>query len=298
MMALKQKITLAFIALSLLQVNAQDIHYVRKQLERLCGPEFHGRGYYKNGDSLAADYLAHQFKGFGLESFASDYFQDYSFNVNSLEEVSVIINGTPLEFGTDFMMHPSSGSLTGSFEPVMVDAALMQSPSRMLQRLSDAGAHPFIILDSLGLDNPDLYRFVKTILLSGHMGISGVMEVFPDTPIGRVGRGEYSGPSVQINRKAVPEFIDNVQIDVKNRYYENYPTRNVIGFIPGKSEKVIIFTAHYDMLGAFGEGNYFPGASDNGSGTSMVLDLARQFSKGKKPYYSVAFMLFSEKKQV
>ena len=47
------------------------------------------------------------------------------------------------------------------------------------------------------------------------------------------------------------------------------------------------------MLGSFGEGNYFPGASDNGSGTSMVLDLARHFSMERKPYYSVAFMLFS-----
>ena len=70
-------------------------------------------------------------------------------------------------------------------------------------------------------------------------------------------------------------------IDVKNRYYENYPTQNVIGFIPGRSEKVIVFTAHYDMLGSFGEGNYFPGASDNASGTAMVLDLARHFSIGR-----------------
>ena len=54
-----------------------------------------------------------------------------------------------------------------------------------------------------------------------------------------------------------------------------------------------MFTAHYDMIGSFGEGNYFPGASDNGSGTAMVLDLARHFSSGRKPFYSVAFMLFS-----
>lgn len=38
---------------------------------------------------------------------------------------------------------------------------------------------------------------------------------------------------------------------------------------------------------------YFPGAPDNGSGTAMVLDLARYFSFGKKPFYTIAFMLFS-----
>jgi len=293
MMTLKQKITLTFIALSLLNVNAQDVQYVRKQLERLCSPEFHGRAYYQRGDSLAADYLAQQFEGFGLESFASDYFQHYSFNVNSLEKLSVKINGKLLEFGTDFMIHPSSSSLSGSFKPVLIDASLMKSPEHMVRQLSEAGAHPFIVLDSLGLDNPELYRFIKTIALSEQMGISGLIEICSVLPIGRVGRSVYQGPCIQLNREAVSDPIENIVIDVKNKYYENYPTQNVIGFIPGKSEKIIVFTAHYDMLGSFGEGNYFPGASDNGSGTSMVLDLARHFSMEKKPYYSVAFMLFS-----
>jgi Zn-dependent M28 family amino/carboxypeptidase len=91
----------------------------------------------------------------------------------------------------------------------------------------------------------------------------------------------------------VPGDIEKVRIDIRNTYTENYGTRNIIGYIPGSTEQFIVFTAHYDMLGSFGQGNYFPGASDNGSGTAMVLDLARHFSKGKKPYYSVAFMLFS-----
>jgi aminopeptidase YwaD len=67
MIRLKQKITLVFFIFSILNVNAQDIKYVRKQLERLCSPEFHGRAYYKRGDSIAADYLAAQFKTFGLK---------------------------------------------------------------------------------------------------------------------------------------------------------------------------------------------------------------------------------------
>ncbi len=259
----------------------------------MCSPEFHGRAYYNRGDSIAADYLAAQFKSFGLKFYGPDYLQDYSFNVNSLEEVSVKINGEPLEFGVDFMMNPSSGSLTGSFEPVLIDAALMKSPGKMVQLLLDAGDQPVIILDSLGLNNPELYSFVKTMALTGQMGISGLIELCPKVPIGRVGRSVYPGPYIQVLRSELTESIDNVEIHIKNRYYEQYPTQNVIGFIQGQSDQVIVFTAHYDMCGSFGEGNYFPGASDNGSGTAMVLDLARHFSSGKKPYYSVAFMLFS-----
>jgi aminopeptidase YwaD len=293
MTTLKHKIVLAIIALTVINLNAQDINYVRKQLERLCSPEFFGRAYYQKGDSIAADYLADQFKGFGLKSYSSDYFQDYSFNVNSLEEASIKINGEALEFGVDYMMNPSSGSLSGSFEPISINAAMMRSPSSLLKKLSEAGEDRVVILDSAGLNNPELYQFVKTMAVTGQLGITGMMEVFPNTPIGRVGRQELSGPYVQLSSLALPEAINSVHFEVKNRFYENYPTRNVIGYIPGQSDKVIVFTAHYDMLGSFGPGNYFPGASDNGSGTAMVLDLARHFSSGKKPYYSVAFMLFS-----
>ena len=293
MMVLKQLLKLALFALTILSVNAQDVKYVRKQIERLCSPEFHGRAYYKRGDSLAADYLSEQFKGFGLHSYGTDYFQNYSFNVNSLDKVSLTVNGTEMVFGKDFMMHPSSGSLKGSFKPLLVDATLMKSPARLSAELSDAGPHPFIVLDSMGLDNPELFRFVKTMTLDGQIKISGLIELCSALPIGRVGRSVYTGPCVYLNREAVPWGVEDIVIDVKNSYFENYPTRNVIGFIPGRSEKVIVFTAHYDMLGSFGEGNYFPGASDNASGTAMVLDLAKHFSRGKKPYYTIAFMLFS-----
>lgn len=293
MMAIKQKIILALFVLAFLNANAQDVKYVRRQIERLCSPGFHGRAYYKRGDSLAADYLAQQLKGFGLNSFGSDYFQYYSFHVNSLEKATLKVNGEAMEFGKDFMMHPSSSSLKGHFKPLLVDATLMKSPARLSEELTEAGPHPFIVLDSSGLDNPELYRFVKTMTLRGQMEISGLMEICSALPIGRVGRSVYHGPCIYLTREAVPWGIEDIEIDVKNRYYQNYPTQNVIGFIPGRSEKVIVFTAHYDMLGSFGEGNYFPGASDNASGTAMVLDLARHFSRGKKPYFTVAFMLLS-----
>ena len=80
----------------------------------------------------------------------------------------------------------------------------------------------------------------------------------------------------------MPPHIGKVEINVKNKYYANYPTSNVIGFVPGQTDKYIVFTAHYDMCGSFGEGNYFPGAYDNGSGTAMVLDLARHFGNQRK----------------
>jgi len=131
------------------------------------------------------------------------------------------------------------------------------------------------------------------MILSEKFEIAGLIELHTKTPGCRVGRKQLPWPYIQINREAIPDEITNVEIDIKNKYYNSYRTQNVIGYIQDQTNKLIVFTAHYDGIGSFGEGNYFPGASDNASGTSMVLDLARHYSSVEKPYYSYAFMLFS-----
>ncbi|MCF8222057.1 MAG: M28 family peptidase [Bacteroidales bacterium] len=273
--------------------NSQDIKYVRKQLGILCGPEFHGRGYYKNGDRIAAEHLAGEFKKAGLQKFGPDYFQEYSFNVNSLEEVSFKINGEDLVFGDDYMMNATSGSSSGLFKPLIIDAGLMRKPDSLLGMLREKGPDNLVVIDSAGLNNRDLFSFLKALLLSDQHDIAGLIEVYSKTPGCRVGRDEMPWPYVQLNRKALPSTLKSIELNIENKYYDHYTTRNVIGFIPGQTNKTIVYTAHYDGMGSFGEGNYFPGASDNASGTCMVLDLARHLSLIDKPYYSYVFMLFS-----
>lgn len=56
-----------------------------------------------------------------------------------------------------------------------------------------------------------------------------------------------------------------------------YRSQNVCGYLPGKSDTMVVFTAHYEHLGMSGD-TIFYGAHDNASGTAAVLDLARQLS--------------------
>src|SRR5690606_24991792 len=77
-------------------------------------------------------------------------------------------------------------------------------------------------------------------------------------------------------------------------HLNNYQTQNVIGFLPGKSKRdsFVVFSAHYDHLGRVGEA-YFPGANDNASGVSMLLELASYYAVPEnKPEYSIVFMAF------
>lgn len=282
-----------FVVLPVIHSDAQDIKYARKQLQSLCSPEFHGRGYFLKGDSLAANYLANEFKKLGLKPYGPDYFQEYAFNVNNLTEVSLKINGKEMAFGKDYMIVPSSKSYTGSFKPLIINADLMKKPSELTDIIVGKNNHPIVILDSLGLNNPELYHFVRSLVVSGVAGVSSILEVHPNVPGGRIGRSVLPVSHYQIKRESLPAEISSIGVKVSNEYEENYTTRNLIGYIPGHSDKVIVITAHYDMLGSFGEGNFFPGANDNASGTTMVLDLARHFAGGKKPHYTMAFMLFS-----
>lgn len=63
--------------------------------------------------------------------------------------------------------------------------------------------------------------------------------------------------------------------------------RNVIGFLPGESDEVIILGAHYDHLGTGGPASLAPdlrgdihnGADDNASGVSALLELARVLAR-------------------
>ena len=76
--------------------------------------------------------------------------------------------------------------------------------------------------------------------------------------------------------------------------------RNVMGFIPGQTEKIIILGAHYDHLGLGSRNSLAPdlrgqihnGADDNASGTAGLLQLAREFSKNF-PRRGLLFMAFA-----
>ena len=273
--------------------SSQDLPFVRKQLMALCSPEMHGRGYYKRGDSIAAYYIADQFKNLGIKSFKGDFIQRYDLNVNRINRTIVKFNGQELKFNRDYVVSPFSASVKGTFNPVMINASIMQDPEKFLEAVNRASSPKLVVLDSAGLNNPGLYKFIRGLATGREMGIVALMEVFPVTPGTSPGRRQGKVAEIKVGRSAIPDRLSEVELDIESEYMAHYPTQNVIGYLPGETSQFIVFTAHYDGYGSYGEGNYNAAAEDNGSGTAMVMDLARHYLQGKKPYYSVAFMLFS-----
>ena len=70
-------------------------------------------------------------------------------------------------------------------------------------------------------------------------------------------------------------------------------TWNVLGKIigSGEAEQVILLSAHLDHLGVK-DGQTYPGADDDASGTVAVMELARALAAGPKPSRTVVFALW------
>jgi Zn-dependent M28 family amino/carboxypeptidase len=67
-----------------------------------------------------------------------------------------------------------------------------------------------------------------------------------------------------------------------------------MGMVRGTAvpDSFIAVTAHYDHLGRMGFDATFPGASDNASGTAMMLQLAAHYAKNPQRY-SMLFIAYS-----
>lgn len=77
--------------------------------------------------------------------------------------------------------------------------------------------------------------------------------------------------------------------DIKGR---NSTTKgiNLVSYVKGKSEDVIVISAHYDHIGIINN-EVYNGADDNASGVAALLSLAKYF-KQNQPNYTIIFALF------
>jgi len=134
-------------------------------------------------------------------------------------------------------------------------------------------------------------------LYSFYASVKGANKVFCLEPY-----AEGSNNKMQEKFNQIKDSIEYDLPQVLKVYIERekivYPTANIIGVIPGKKEENqnVIISAHYDHLGKYKD-IMFPGANDNASGVSILIELARVFSNayqsGIKPKHNIIFLAFS-----
>lgn len=249
-----RKIILLFILLIVINANAQDLAFAQKMVDTLTSPFFWGRGYTNEGMKKAADFLAAQFQSYGLKPINNkDFFQTFSYPVNTFPgKMEVVINGKNLVPGKDFLISPDSRGVKGK------------------GNLEQA--------DSIQFINSKLRLIVK---LEDKLTWSAV-SVQSDFSV------------IQIDKKAIEGKPETVVLNIENDFVKNFKASNVCGIVRGtiKSDSIIFITAHYDHLGGMGKETFFPGANDNASGVSLLMNLAKFYAANPQPY-SIGFILFA-----
>lgn len=283
-----------FLLLLLFSFNtkAQDMGRVRRNIAALCAPEMHGRGYVNSGDKKVADFIQQQFQESGLKKFNGQYFQAFSLPVNTITEVKLQLNGKKLEPGIDFIPDAATGPGKGKLRVLPFDTLIFTNEKRGEAFLEKS-------MKGYALLVPEKFWSKRSILpnlfAQRMQSASALLITQPQKLTYTVSRSQSPQPQFEVLQKTVPPKPKKLKYEVEGEFIPKYQTQNVIGFIPGKvqPDSFLVFSAHYDHLGRIGENTYFPGANDNASGTSLLLELAHHFAKPEnQPDYSVAFMAF------
>lgn len=236
--------------------KSQDTLYARKVIKYLTSEKCYGRGYLKNGLSKAEKYIVAELKKQNTSPlFDKTFTQSFYHPVNTFPKTcKVSINGKALVTGNDFIPDPSACSVKGKFNLQKVDSL------HFIYSGDDAKV-------SVTLKNKLTYS---------------------------VGRDVEKFCEVEIDRKKISEEPREIEIDIRNKFIANFKSKNIGCFINGisSSDSMIVFSAHYDHLGGLGKSTFFPGANDNASGVSVVLNLIRYY-KEHLPKYKTVFLFFA-----
>ncbi len=273
---------------------SQNMRYAKSVIDTLCSPYMAGRGYSKNGDKLAADYIASEMKRSLVSSIKRSYLQNFNLDVNVFRKnMKVKIGQMEMKPGVDFIVDPASASAKGKYKILVLNNAFLNNNKKYNKLKSMDLSNKFILIDTVGVRNKEFLRNFDKIVHKNTLGAKGVILV-EDKLIFSSSQTQNSFAGISIKRSSVPVKLRKIEIDVDAELIKNYTTQNVIARIRGKVDTCIVFTAHYDHLGIMGPDVFFPGAHDNASGCAMVMDLAKEYIQRKCiSHYSLVFLFFS-----
>lgn len=236
--------------------RAQDSVYARTIIKELTSKKCYGRGYLNNGLDAAAKVITSQLTRFKAQTlFSTGFYQWFDFDVNTFPgNVNVKLNGKLLKTGSDYILNPQSGSIKGKFN--------LKQQDSVTYRATDA---PIPVILSLK----------RKLTFS-------------------VATNSLAGCEVELLNKNQYKDFKSLELNIESKVLTKYINKNICAYIPGtfSNDTCVYLTAHYDHLGGLGKKVFFPGANDNASGVSMLLNFVKYF-KDHPPKYKTVFVFFA-----
>ncbi len=277
---------LFFILLFSFETQSQTLNF-SKYLDTLCSNYFMGRGYVNGGHIKTANFLVEKFEEINLEPLSNDRFtQDFNINVNTFPDtVELKLDGKSLIPGKDFMISPQSRGLKGAFNVVKVDLNNWQSILKN-SKVNNQSIVSLNVSKILDRDTISMYKELGNILNKSFP----VLWISSEKLQWSVADYVSNFPMIKIASKSVNYEFSRVQLNIEQKFRKSIKTQNVVGKVSGRRKKAIIISAHYDHLGMMGQVK-FPGANDNASGISLLLNLASYYSENPHKY-NIIFICF------
>ena len=276
--------------------QAQDIRALKHEIAILCSPAMEGRGYVHKGRERAALHIMRKLRDAGLKPVTPDslFYQYYTFPVVSFpDSVMLAFGKKDLTPGEEFLVDAASASYHARGKKVR---------SIDLGTLPDEGSWA---AQRIKLNDSRIY------LLRGTDSLCRLLHIRPDQLAAQLPRGAYIIPRqgkmawdvateliaatvLYVQDSVLPKHLRKASIDIHSELEPAARSANVLSVVRGKDvpDSFIVFTAHYDHLGKMGYDATFPGASDNASGTAMMLQLAAYYAQHPQRY-SMLFIAFS-----
>jgi hypothetical protein len=285
-------------------------------LHILAGPTFGGRGTGQAGYTKAAHWVAGKVAEFGLEPIGDGgtYFQEMPLAKRSVDLANCRITGP------DGLEIPGEGNL--GFDRFTDDVAV-EGEVVFLHLVGDNPELPegFELRDKIVVYSTDeaARRRAFRLLAGGRPAASlRIVDAAPDTAPqtlfpGRSSRSTSVSGSIRAGAasdlantlgvalehgEATSAVASGKKVDLQLRFREEQAVApNVVAWVEGSDpdlrNEYIVIGAHLDHLGTRG-GEMYPGADDNGSGSTAVLSIARAIAANPlKPKRSILFIWFA-----
>lgn len=266
----------------------------------LAGPELQGRGSATRDEAIAAAYVAAQFRGFGLKTAPglSGYTQSTNVTRMRLNGRAVLTAaGVPVT-GASLVIANGQG-VHGTLRVFAGDDA-KDLPAADVVLATSAKANGFALLRAATAKKVKLLIVAESDLTRARVAMTGgdpQLPLFAEGATPPVRTALASLPAAAIEKLAL-SAKDSGGTEVALRLPEivisTYPTTNAVGYLPGTDPDagVLLLSAHLDHIGVRGDGAVMPGANDDASGTTAVIELARALAAGKPMKRGILFVAY------
>jgi len=227
------------------------------------------------------------FLGFGVDA-PQWHWNDYAGVDVKGKTVIVLVNDPGFATGDPKLFNGRAMTYYGRWTYKYAEAALQGAAACFIVHTSDAAAgYPFSVLQNGNrgpqLSLPSSVDPVPRLPVAGWLTHAAAARLFA-----AAGKDfdQLAAAAAKPGFKPVP-LDATASISLKNRI-GHFESKNLLALIPGdyKPDEVVVYTAHWDHLGTDPSRpghEVYSGAIDNGTGLSMLLEIAGAFAQQRTP---------------